>query len=136
MITFKFYYIFYLSVRHSSSKCYFSNCTWKQTSWTLWTYVENCNHFKQYASTINISLTSVWVSDCCLTPNKLFFSYIKTRTNYLRLYSDVRFVLDQYAKLDFFSANSLKQQSPPVRHVTAIGCIIPNRSQTVFTLSH
>ena len=25
-----------------------------------------------------------WVSDCCLTPNEQFFSYIMARTSYLR----------------------------------------------------
>ena len=36
---------------------------------------------------------------------------------------DVRFVLDQHAKLDFHSANSLKQQ-PVDRHMTPLGHIL------------
>ena len=36
---------------------------------------------------------------------------------------EVRFVLDQHAKLDFYSASSLKQQSAG-KHVTTLGHII------------
>jgi len=53
-----------------------------------------------------------WVSDCCLTPSQQFFSYIMARTGYFQWDDDeVRFVLDQHAELDFYSASSLKQQS-------------------------
>ena len=41
-----------------------------------------------------------------------------------------RFVLDQYASLDFYSASSLKQQ-PPIRDVGPRGHI----SQPVFVLT-
>jgi len=38
------------------------------------------------------------VSNCCLTSSGQFFSYITTRTNYIRRDDDdVRFVLDQCA---------------------------------------
>ena len=47
---------------------------------------------------------------------------------------EVHFVLDQHAELDFYSANSLKQQSAD-RHVTPLGHIIPIPSQQVFALS-
>jgi hypothetical protein len=46
----------------------------------------------------------------------------------------IRFVLDQYAELDFYSASSLKQQSAG-RHVAPFGHIILILSQPVFTLS-
>ena len=47
---------------------------------------------------------------------------------------EVRFVLDQHAELDFYSASSLKQQSAG-RHVTPLGHIILIPSQPVFALS-
>ena len=41
-------------------------------------------------------------SDCCVTPHERYFSYIKTRTIYIRCDdSTVRFVLDHHAQLDF-----------------------------------
>jgi hypothetical protein len=39
--------------------------------------------------------------------------------------NDVRFVLDQYAELDFYSASSLKQQSVGI-HVAPLGQVIWN----------
>ena len=45
---------------------------------------------------------------------------------------EVRFVLDQHAKLDFYSASSLKRAG---RHVTPLGHIILIPSQPVFVLS-
>jgi hypothetical protein len=47
---------------------------------------------------------------------------------------EVRFVLDQHAWLEFYSAGSLKQQFAD-RHVTPIGHIILIPSQPVFALS-
>jgi hypothetical protein len=47
---------------------------------------------------------------------------------------EVRFVLDQHAELDFYSASSLKQQSTG-RHVTPLGHIILIPSQPVFALT-
>ena len=47
----------------------------------------------------------------------------------------VCFILDQQAKLGFYSGISLKQQSTG-RHVTPLGHIILILSQPVFTLSH
>ena len=60
-----------------------------------------------------------WVSDCCLTSisqvyhgeNKSIFQWDD---------DDVRFVLDQHAELDFYSASSLIQQSTG-RHVAPLG---------------
>ena len=43
-------------------------------------------------------------------------------------------VLDQYAEMDFYSANSLKQQSAD-RHVAPLGHIILILSQPIFALS-
>jgi hypothetical protein len=45
-----------------------------------------------------------------------------------------RFVLDQHAELDFYSASSLKQQSAD-KHVAPLGHIILIPSQPVFALS-
>jgi hypothetical protein len=47
---------------------------------------------------------------------------------------DVRFVQDQHAELDFYSASSLKQQSAG-RHVAPLGNIILILSQPVIALS-
>ena len=47
---------------------------------------------------------------------------------------EVRFVLDQHAELDFYSANSLKQQSA-CRHVAPLRHIILISSQPVCALS-
>ena len=47
---------------------------------------------------------------------------------------EVRFVLDQHAELDFYSANSLKQQSA-CRHVAPLGHIIPIPNQSDFALT-
>ena len=75
------------------------------------------------------------MSDCCLTPNEQFFSDIMAKTNYIRLDdNNVHFELDQHAKLDFYSVNSLKQQSAcrhvaPLRHIILIPC------QPVFAFS-
>ena len=46
----------------------------------------------------------------------------------------VRFVQDQHAELDFYSASSLKQQSAG-RHVAPLGNIILILSQPVIALS-
>ena len=47
---------------------------------------------------------------------------------------EVRFILDHNAELDFYSANSQKQQSA-CRHVAPLGHIIVILSQLVFALS-
>jgi hypothetical protein len=47
---------------------------------------------------------------------------------------EIRFVLDQHAGLDFYSASSLKQQSAG-RHVAPLGHIIMIPSRPVFALS-
>jgi len=41
-----------------------------------------------------------------LKASEQFFSYIMARTSYIS-FDDVRFVLDQHAELDFYSAGSL-----------------------------
>jgi hypothetical protein len=53
-------------------------------------------------------------------PTQQFFSYIMTRTSLIWWDGDdVHFVQDQYAKFDFYSASSLKQQSTG-RHVAQL----------------
>jgi hypothetical protein len=46
----------------------------------------------------------------------------------------IRFVLDQHAKLDFYNARSMKQQSAG-RHVAPLEHIILIPTQPVFALS-
>jgi len=48
-------------------------------------------------------------------PKEQFSGYIIARKCYIWCDDDVRFVLEQHAKLDFHSASSLKQHSE-VRH--------------------
>ena len=48
--------------------------------------------------------------------------------------SEVRFILDQHAELEFYSAISLKQQSTG-RHVVPLGHIILIPNQPVFALT-
>jgi hypothetical protein len=57
------------------------------------------------------------------------------RTSYIQWNDgDARFVLDQHAEFDLYSARSLKQQSVG-RHVVPFGHIILIPSQPVFTLT-
>jgi hypothetical protein len=50
------------------------------------------------------------LSDCCLTPTQQFFSYRwRERVNFQLDDDEVRFVLDQHAYFDFYSASSLQQ---------------------------
>jgi hypothetical protein len=90
-------------------------------------------------NTTNISdfsrMSHIRVSDYCLTPTQQFFSYrcIMARTSFW-WYDEVRFVLDQHAELDIYSASSLKQQSTG-RHVAPLVHIIPIPSQPVFALT-
>ena len=49
-------------------------------------------------------------------------------------YDEVRFVLDQHAELDLYSASSLKQQFTG-RHVAPLGHIILIPSKPVFALT-
>jgi hypothetical protein len=74
-------------------------------------------------------------SDCCLTPIQQF-SAISWREQVIFQWDDdeVRFVLAQYAELDFYSASSLKQQSAS-RNVALLGHIILIPSQPVSVLS-
>jgi len=49
------------------------------------------------------------VSDCCLTQHYQFFTFFPARKNSTRWDdADVSYVLDQHAKLDFYSKRSLK----------------------------
>ena len=63
------------------------------------------------------------------------FSSVMARTSYFQWNDgDVRFVLDQHAELDLFSASTLKQQSAG-RHIAPLGHIILIPSQPVFALT-
>ena len=77
------------------------------------------------------------VSDCYLMPIQQFFTYCiswRKQVNFQRDDDEVRFVLDQQAELDFYSASPLKQQSVG-RHVAPLGHIILILSQPIFALS-
>jgi hypothetical protein len=77
-----------------------------------------------------VEVVDEWVNDCCLT----IITAISWReqVNFQWDDDEVRFVLDQHAELDFFSASSMKQQSAG-RYVALLGHII--QSQPVFGLS-
>ena len=77
---------------------------------------------------------NILIGNCCLMPHKQFFSYIMARTSNNLCDNNVRFVLDQNALLDFYSASSLKQQSVG-RDVTPLGHIILIPSQPFFALT-
>jgi hypothetical protein len=72
------------------------------------------------------------VSGCCLNVNTAIFW--REQVNVQGNDDEVRFVLDQHAWLNCYSAISLKQQSSN-RHVAPLGHIILIASQTVFALS-
>jgi hypothetical protein len=82
----------------------------------------------------NERTSTEWVSDCCLTPTQQFSAILWREQVNFQLYDDeVRFVLDQHAELDAYSASSLKQQSTD-RHVAPRRHIILIPSQPVFAL--
>ena len=68
------------------------------------------------------------VSDCCL------ICQLRHGENKLMFHEMIRFVLDQHAELDLYSASSLKQQSAD-RHVSSFGHIILISIQPVFALT-
>jgi hypothetical protein len=70
-------------------------------------------------------ISDEWVSDCSLMPIQQF--------NFQWDDDEVCFVLDQHAKLDFYSASSLRQQSVGI-HVAPLGHIILIPSQPVLAL--
>jgi hypothetical protein len=75
------------------------------------------------------------VSDYCLEPTQQFFTISWWEQVNVQWDDDeVRFALDQYTQLDFYSASSLKQQSAD-RHVTPLWNVILIPSQPVFALS-
>jgi len=85
------------------------------------------------------NLTIEWVSEWVIDVSRQFSnrSAISWREQVNFQWDDddeVRFVLDQHAELDFYSASSLKQQSEG-RHVAPFGHIILIPSQPVFALS-
>ena len=79
-----------------------------------------------------------WLSECLFfNVNSAFFPAISERELVNFQWDDddeVRFVLDQHAELDFYSASSLTQQFAG-RHVASLGHIILIPSQPVFALS-
>jgi hypothetical protein len=84
-----------------------------------------------------VAVTSWWkrVSDCCLTPTQQFSAISwREQDNFHWDDDEVRFVLDQHAELDFYSASSLKQQSAD-RYVAQLGHIILIPSQPVCSHS-
>jgi hypothetical protein len=77
-----------------------------------------------------------WVSEWLSFNNSAIFQlYHGWEEVDFQWYDDeVRFVLDQHAELDFYSASSLKQQSTN-RHVAPLGHIILIPSQALFAFS-
>ena len=94
---------------------------------TLFFIVDNCVIVE------HIFIRFQWVSDCCLTFSNFSAVSWREQVNFQWDYQ-VRFVLDQHAKLDFYSTSSWKQQSAG-RHVAPLGHIILIPSQPVFVLS-
>ena len=80
-------------------------------------------HFDVYHTHI---LLSEWVSDCCIS--------WREQVNFQWDDDEVRFVLDQQAELDLYSASLLKKQSAG-RYVAPLGPIILITSKPVFALS-
>ena len=76
------------------------------------------------------------MKDCCLTPTQSFVSYISWREhiNFQKDDDKVRFVLDQHADFDFYSASLLEQLSTD-RHVVLLGHISLIQIQPVIALS-
>ena len=77
-------------------------------------------------------ISDEWVSDCSLMPIQQLLSWGE-QVNFQWDDDEVCFVLDQHAKLDFYSASSLKQQSAGI-HVAPLGHIILIPSQPVLPL--
>ena len=78
-----------------------------------------------------------WVSEWLfLSANSAIFPAISWREQVDFQWDDdeARFVLDQHAELDFYSASSLKQQSADI-HVAPLRHIILIPSQPVFALT-
>jgi len=76
-----------------------------------------------------------WVSEWLLfNANSAIFQLYHGKNKLIINEMMVRFVLDQHAELDFYSASSLKQQSAG-RRVAPLGHIILIPSWPVFALS-
>jgi hypothetical protein len=84
----------------------------------------------KYGKSCNVKHHKLGLADCCLMPTQQFFSYTMARWND----DEVRFVLDQHTKLDFYSTSQLKQQSAD-GHVAPLGYIILIPTHPVFGLS-
>jgi hypothetical protein len=59
---------------------------------------------------VMVNMVAQWceVSECCLTPIQQFFSHVIG--NFQWDDDEVRFVLDQYAELDLYSASFVQNQ--------------------------
>jgi hypothetical protein len=96
-----------------------------------WKIVLNNDKTKKYELQFNNEIMIRWVSGCCEMPNGQVCRYIMVTTSYIQWDGDdVRLVLDQYDKLDFGSASSLKQQT-----MSLLEHIILILSQPVFSLT-
>jgi hypothetical protein len=87
-------------------------------------------------SIFNLVKKYVWVREwLSFNANSAIFLAISWReqVNFQWDDDEVRFALDQHAELNFYSDNSLKQQSTD-RHVAPLGHIILISSQPVFAL--
>ena len=73
------------------------------------------------------------MSDYCLTPNYQLY-HVGKQVNFTWDDDEARFVLEQHAKFDVYSARWLKQQSADT-HIAPLRHIILILSQPVFALS-
>jgi hypothetical protein len=76
---------------------------------------------------------SEWVSEWQQFSNSSAISW-REQVHFQRDGDEFRFILDQYADLDFYSASSLKQQFTG-RYVAPLGHIILIPGQPIFALS-
>ena len=87
------------------------------------------NMYSPRNENLNLLIRIKWVSEWLLFNANSAISW--REQVYFQWDDEVRFVLDQHAELNFYSASSLKQQSEG-GHVAPLGHIILILSQPVF----
>ena len=104
-----------------------------QIGWFLLMSIHNTKvHLDMTSNPVRSDLRGEWVG--VVKHQFSNFLAISSREQDNFQWDDVRFVLDQHGKLDFYSASSLKQQSAD-RHVAPLWHIILIPSQPVFLLN-
>ena len=94
------------------------------------------NQIELFNERLTEQKSNEWVSDYCLMPIQQFsaISWPEQVNFHWDDDDEVRFVLDQHAEFDLYSASSLKQQFADW-HVAPLGHIILIPSRPVFALS-